>query len=407
MKKLDVYLNQNLTGYLLLDEGQMVFEYAVSWLYNSNAIPLSQSLPLQKERFSRKICRGFFAGILPEENKRIMVAKNLGISKTNDFDMLEKIGGECAGAIMFIPSGEKLPNSNYRYRKLSNQSLAEILKLLPCRPLMAGEEDVRLSLAGAQDKIAVHVAGEHISIPLGGAPSTHILKPAIEKFENVVFNEAFCMQLARLVGLPTAKVNIGRVDTIDYLLVERYDRHIERDSDVIRLHQEDFCQALSITSENKYQSEGGPSLKDCFSLLRAASSRPVIDLANLLDAVIFNLLIGNHDAHGKNFSLLYNGKNTQFAPLYDLISTVYYPQLNKKMSMKIGKEEESIKIMPEHFERLALDSQLAVPRTKKRVSELAEQILLQLRKVNIKHPVSHDLVELIEGRCQIFLKRFK
>src|SRR5690606_19689296 len=111
---------------------------------------------------------------------------------------------------------------------------------------------------------------------------------------------------AEAVGLSVAKAQTGRVGTIDYLLVERYDRLVDAQGSVHRLHQEDFCQALGIASENKYPSEGGPGLKDCFALLRAASSRPVIDLAHLLDAVIFNLLIGNHDAHGKNFSLLYH-----------------------------------------------------------------------------------------------------
>ena len=406
IKTLDVYLHHDLVGHLLLNVGQMVFEYADSWLGNLNAVPLSQSLPLQKERFNRKICRGFFAGILPEESKRQMVAKNLGISATNDFAMLEQIGGECAGAVTFIPAGEPFPARNYRYRALSKHDLAGILELLPTHPLMAGEEDIRLSLAGAQDKIAVHVADGNISIPLGGAPSTHILKPAIERFEGVVFNEAFCLQLAALAGLPVAKAAIGKVKAIDYLLVERYDRHLEADGTVRRLHQEDFCQALGVASEHKYQSEGGPSLKDCFALLRAASSRPVVDLAHLLDAVIFNMLIGNHDAHGKNFSLLYRPQATQLAPLYDLISTVYYPRLSKKMSMKIGKEAESAKIMPEHFEQLAQDAGLAVPQTKRRVPELAEQVSAQLGKVGINHPVAHKLAELIENRCRTFLERF-
>lgn len=123
--------------------------------------------------------------------------------------MLEQIGGECAGAVTFIPTGEKLPERNYSYRPLTGGKLAEILRLLPRRPLMAGEDGIRLSLAGAQDKIAVHIADDHISIPLGGAPSTHILKPAIERFEGIVFNEAFCMKLAHAIGLHTAKAEVG------------------------------------------------------------------------------------------------------------------------------------------------------------------------------------------------------
>ena len=158
----------------------------------------------------------------------------------------------------------------------------------------------------------MHVSGGQISIPLNGAPSTHILKPAIERFEGVVFNEAMCMRLARAIGLHAAKVEIGKVEGIDYLLVERYDRAWSRDLPeglqcLKREHQEDFCQALGIVPENKYQNEGGPSLKQCFDLVRETSSTPVIDLQSLLDAVIFNLLIGNHDAHGKTSRSLYTG----------------------------------------------------------------------------------------------------
>lgn len=407
-KTLNVYLHHDLVGQLIQDEnGDMVFDYAASWLENSDAIPLSKSLPLRSERFSRKECRGFFAGILPEESKRDMVAQNLGISKANDFAMLEQIGGECAGAVTFIPAGEALPTYNFDYRKLTDDELLDILHILPRRPLMAGEDGVRLSLAGAQDKIAVHVDGAKISIPLGGAPSTHILKPAIERFEGLVFNEAFCMTLAAKAGLPTAKVETRKVGDVDYLLVERYDRHIDAEGSVHRLHQEDFCQALAVPSDHKYQSEGGPNLKDCFALLRRASSRPVVDLVKLLDAVIFNLLIGNHDAHGKNFSLLYHNNNAQLAPLYDLVSTVTYPELSKKMAMKIGKEPESDKIMPAHFERLAEDAGLAKPMVRKRVPELAEQIRAQLNNISIDHPMTDALADLIAGRCDLFLARFR
>lgn len=407
-KTLNVYLNYDMVGQLLLDDsGQMLFNYAESWLGNPKAVPLSHSLPLRKEQFKRKECRGFFAGILPEEGKREMVARNLGISKNNDFAMLEQIGGECAGAVTFIPDGESSPQHDFKYRALSDNELLKILELLPRQPLMAGEDGVRLSLAGAQDKIAVHVTGDKISIPLGGAPSTHILKPAIERFEGLVFNEAFCMKLAACVGLPVARTEIRKGDSIDYLLVERYDRRIDKDGNIQRLHQEDFCQALGIASENKYQTEGGPSLKDCFALLREASSRPVVDLVHLLDAVIFNLLIGNHDAHGKNFSLLYQGIDARLTPLYDLVSTVYYPELAKKMAMKIGKEAFSERILPEHFEKLAEDAGLAKPMVAKRIPELAELTLSSLKEVDIEHPVADQLSKLIEDRCKMFLSRFK
>jgi serine/threonine-protein kinase HipA len=400
-----------MVGQLIQDEnGELAFYYAETWLNNPKTVPLSHSLPLRKEKFSRNECRGFFAGILPDESKREIIAKNLGISARNDFAMLEQIGGECAGAVTFIPTGEKLPQRNYGYRPLTSGKLAEILKMLPRRPLMAGEDGIRLSLAGAQDKMAVHVHNGKISIPLGGAPSTHILKPAIGHFEGIVFNEAFCMKLAHAIGLQAARAEAGRVEDIDYLLIERYDRTVLKDAGgaecLERRHQEDFCQALGTTPDNKYQNEGGPSLKQCFDLLRELSSAPVIDLQSLLDAVIFNFLIGNHDAHGKNFSLLY-GSETRLAPLYDVLSTAYYPDLAKKMAMKIGGEYESEKVQPKNFDQLADETGLAKPMVKRRVQEVAETVLSKAPELITEHPTTKTVATLIQGRCAKVLHKFK
>jgi len=409
-KRLDVYLHKNFVGHLIQNEGgQMVFNYAESWLKKPGACPLSQSLPLQKERFTRKECRGFFAGILPEESKRDIIARNLGISARNDYAMLERIGGECAGAVTFVPAGEPLPERNYGYRKLSPAELIAILKELPRRPLLAGEIGVRLSLAGAQDKVAVRIEKDGVSLPLGGAPSTHILKPAIDRFEGVVFNEALSMELAAAIGLPTAPVETRTVEGMTFLLVERYDRvHRQTPGEepvVERVHQEDFCQAQGIVPETKYQKEGGPSLKDCFNLLRAISSAPVIDLARLLDGVIFNYLVGNNDAHSKNFSLVYPGAGTgdlqvRLAPLYDVVSTIYYPELSPEMAMKIGGEYSSERVTPRNFEKLAEEAGLAKPLVRRRVVELADAILATLSQAEVRSPLAEGVVALIQKRTE-------
>jgi serine/threonine-protein kinase HipA len=415
-RTLDVYLHRELVGHLIQDDGgQMVFDYAESWLQRPDATPLSHSLPLRRERFKRNECRGYFAGVLPEESKREIIARNLGISERNDYAMLERIGGECAGAVTFVPAGEALPTLDDHYRALTAPELAGILRELPRRPLLAGETGIRLSLAGAQDKIAVRVEGKAISLPLGGAPSTHILKPAVERFAGVVFNEAYCMRLAAAVGLPVAQTEIRRVEDVEYLLVERYDRTHRQGSEgatLERLHQEDFCQALGIVSENKYQKEGGPSLKQCFALLREASSAPVLDLARLLDAVIFNFLVGNNDAHGKNFSLLYRGAGTanletQLAPLYDIVSTRYYPELTRELAMKIGSEYSSDKVSKTNFEQLAEDAGLAKPLVRRRVPELAEAVQSNLDKTRIVHPVADTLTAQIRARCDAARNRFR
>lgn len=416
-RTLDVYLHNVLVGNLIQDAGgQMVFEYVESWLNAPGAAPLSQSLPLRKKRFTRKECRGFFAGILPEESKREIIARNLGISARNDYAMLERIGGECAGAVTFIPTGEELPEHNYGYRTLSSREFAALLRELPKRPLLAGEEGIRLSLAGAQDKLPVRIEGGDICLPLGGAPSTHILKPAVDRFEDVVFNEALCMKLAAAAGLPVAPVETRTVDGMAYLLVERYDRTHHKIAEgapaLERIHQEDFCQALGIVSETKYQKEGGPSLKQCFALLREVSSSPVVDLARLLDAVIFNYLAGNNDAHGKNFSLLYHGVGTdnlqiRLAPLYDIVSTIYYPELSHDMAMKIGGEYSSEKVMPVNFERLAEDAGLAKPIVKRRVPELAGAAIASLAKIEIASPAAEAVAALIRKRCDGVRDRFR
>ncbi len=415
-KTLDVYLFTDFVGRLIQDDGgQMVFDYADGWLTSGRAAPLSQSLPLRTKRFRNKECRGFFAGVLPEESKREIIARNLGISARNDYAMLERIGGECAGAVTFMPAGQPLPVHEPGYRTLSQEELAAIIRELPRRPLLAGEEGVRLSLAGAQDKVAVRVDDGEICLPLGNAPSTHVLKPGVERFEGVVHNEAFCMKLAAAAGLPTAPVKIRNVEGMDYLLVERYDRHHRVSPDGIqiveRLHQEDFCQALGIVSEHKYEKEGGPSLKQCFGLIRNVSSAPGLDLRHLLDTVIFNWLVGNNDAHGKNFSLLYTGNGTgraetRLAPLYDIVSTVVYPELSGEMAMRIGDQYSSESVTPRDFEKLAEDAELGKPLVKRRVSELAEILIDKLPLIDAGKPAAEKAASILRCRAEAAMMSF-
>lgn len=407
-RTLNAYYDRELVGQLVQDDGgQMTFQYDPSWFGIPEPIALSWSLPVQEEPFTQKECRGFFGGILPEEDNRKVIARILGISDKNDFAMLEQIGGECAGAISFLPEDTVIPEDDDRYRDLTGEELARILRELPRRPLMAGEDGIRLSLAGAQHKIAVRLDDGKISIPRGSAPSSHVLKPAIDNYEGVVFNEAFCMELANACDLNAASAEVGIVEDIDYLLVERYDRIRGEDENIQRLHQEDFCQALGIPSEIKYQSEGGPSLADCFKLIRDASSAPAPDLIALLDAVIFNLLIGNHDAHAKNFSLLYMpDRSIRLAPLYDLVSTVFYPELTDRMAMKIGKQPKSSLIYSKDFDRFAADAGLGVAAARARIPALADRLLEEIPGIDTPHPISESVASLISERCKDYQTRF-
>jgi len=409
-RTLDVYFEHILVGHLSQnDGGQMMFEYASTWLKDPENFPLSHSLPLRENRFRQQECKGFFGGVLPEEGNRKHIARILQISERNDFAMLELIGGECAGAISFVQEGKSPADPEIKYRELKEDELAEVLRTLTKRPLLAGEKGVRLSLAGAQDKIAVKVDDDgKIFLPLNYAPSTHILKPAIATWEGIVANEYFCMTLARSVGINAARTRACKVDQIEYLLCERFDRVITEGGRIHRLHQEDFCQALGIASEIKYQAEGGPGLKDCFALLREVSSNAVVDLRNLLDSVIFNLLIGNNDAHAKNYSILCGKNGTRrLAPLYDLVCTVYYPEITNTLAMKIGRQVNPDLIYPKNIELLAKETGLASGLVRRRIPEFARNLIEGINSMETPDETSEQIASLITRRCKSILSRFE
>jgi serine/threonine-protein kinase HipA len=356
MKTLAVYFHGERAGTLTQNaQGQYDFQYAHDWLSSPLSHPISQSLPLRETPFQERECAGFFGGLLPEDYNRELIARNIGVTAQNDYAMLKVIGGECAGAITLLDPEVDPAVQQQAYHPVSDQELVTILNTLPRKPLLAGEAEVRLSLAGAQNKLAIYHDDNGFALPLHESPSTHILKPETEAFPGLVENEAYCLRLAQAAGLPCAKANAVTIGPHRCLLVWRYDRTGDG-KQLRRLHQEDFCQAMSISSRYKYQAEGGPSLKQCFDLIRSASARPAKDLITLFEAVVFNYLIGNNDAHGKNFSLLYVPSDetvqVHLAPLYDLVSTTAYPDLSPKMAMKIGSKYVPSDLRLRHWETL-------------------------------------------------------
>jgi serine/threonine-protein kinase HipA len=414
-RSLDVWLEGRRVGRLDQEAGRLAFIYDAGWLAKPDAICLSASLPLRSEPFDDRAARPFFAGLLPEQEKRDQVARAFGISSRNDFALLDAIGGECAGAVTFTRSGETpiAQAADIDYRFLDDRELAAILDKLPERPLLAGDEGIRLSLAGAQDKLPVLIVDGRVALPLHGAPSSHILKPAIKRIEDSVQNEGFCLALAKAVGLDAVAAEIRAVDGRQYLVVTRYDRVLGSGDQLRRLHQEDFCQAIGIAPEYKYQNEGGPSLVDCFALIRKVMRPAALFVPRLLDAVIFNALIGNHDAHAKNFSILHAGGAATLAPFYDLLSTAFYPGLSSKLAMKIGGYCEFDDVLPRHWERFARDAGLAVPQARRRILEMAERlpgVAATLRddfKIRGLHgPIIDRIVALIEQRCALTRRRF-
>ena len=376
-RALDVWWEGRVVGQLTQDRhGALGFAYCPDWLGDLHAPALSVSLPRREEPFSRRECRPFFGGLLPEEGQRDAVARALGVSGANDFALLDRLGGDVAGAIQLVPPGARpgAPERDVRPAPLDEADLVRVLDTLPARPLLAGDEGLRLSLAGAQSKLPVVVVDGAVALPVHGQPTTHILKPPIPRFPGTTENEALVMRLAAAVGLAVAPVEPRVARERRFLLIERYDRTVGSDGRVRRVHQEDFCQALAFAPERKYASEGGPTLKDCFGLLRRISARPAVDVLTLLDAVIFNLIVGNADAHGKNFSILHDDTGPRLAPLYDLLATVAYPELSSRLAMKIGRRSTLETMDTGGWVRFAADAGLGLPLVRRRVVELSGEV---------------------------------
>lgn len=354
---LAVYLNQTPVGRLSLDgQRRFVFQYHGAWLSAEHALPLSLSLPLQEAPYTDDSARPFFSNLLPEAQLRDAIARKLGLSDKNDYALLEAIGGECAGAVSLYPEDQSPATESGRYQALDEAQLQQLIEQLPQQPMLAGEGELRLSLAGVQNKLPVYFDGQQISLPQGNAASNHILKPAISHYPDSIFNEAFCMGLAAAVGLNVPPVSLLENRGQWLYLVSRYDRQRSSSTEPVqRLHQEDFCQALGKLPETKYEKEGGPSLAACFELIRKHSIQPVIDLRQLLQWAVFNYLIGNADAHGKNVSLLLTEQGPKLAPFYDLMSTSIYPGLSQRPAMKIGGEERPDWIIARSWQQLAVD----------------------------------------------------
>ena len=407
-----VKIDEVVVGRLWLDDKKLFcFRYDNEWLERSR-IPLSLSLPLRKEPYLDDESHPFFANLLPEEKIRAVIARNLGISLHNDYGLLERIGGDCAGAVSLYPETGESQRDPASYRQLTLDELNGIIRELPKRPLLAGEKGLRLSLAGAQKKLPIYYDDQNFQLGYGSAPSNYIIKPAIEDLDSTVENEAFCMALAQALGLDVPRSFIHEHGDLKVFVVKRYDRAATSDG-IKRLHQEDFCQALRIHPEFKYESEGGPSLAACFKLVRQNSIRSGKDVLSLLNWVIFNYLIGNSDAHGKNISLLLLPEGPTLAPFYDLLSTRIYAHygLAEGLAMKIGGESDPRAIQKKHWEQFAEEVNIKPQLVLTRVVDLAQKIQatrLQLFKgefARYKCDALYRLMELMGEQADKTVRR--
>lgn len=403
---LNVYINNDFVGILSKDgNGGFCFQYDKNTKHQ-----LSLGLPIREELYSNKECKGFFNGLLPEsEHVRISIGKKYGINPKNDFSLLSAIGYDCAGAVAFFENKPKNLKEYYKIEGniLSDNELEKYIKELPKKPLALGY-DKRLSLAGAQDKTAVVLIKDRVAIPENNVPSTYILKPAISGYKETVENEYICMKVAAKLGIQIPNIQIGQANDTQYLLIERYDREIS-DGKIKRIHQEDFCQASNIPSAYKYQAEGGVDFKRCIEILKK-TTRPAVAIKQFVELMIFNYLVGNNDAHGKNFSIMYyDSGEIMFAPAYDILCTSVYPDLSSKMAMKIGGYYESDKIFPRHFERMAKDVGISYTQLKKILINQCKILPDTVKEISqtFENTIGEDIFRVVSKNCMRNLKNFK
>ena len=373
---LDVYLLGRKVGCIDYSShrNDMRFTYDSEYLVSEDVLPLSYALPLRSEPFDSERTTIFFENLLPPDQVRRKLGPILHLSRHNVFGFLEALGGDCAGAISLWPHGETPLSGKERVKRLDEDDAAEILGSLKKRPLYVnGIDGYRISGSGAQNKLIARIVNGHIELPLFGAPSTHIIKPAIQDYEDSVYNEYFSMRLAERLGLATAKCGLMRVKGRICYWTERFDREVVN-GQVRRLHQEDFCQICGISGELKYESEGGPSFAQCMAVMKEMKIS-LADRLSFIDRMIFNYLIGNADAHGKNSSILYRGKGQRrLAPIYDVMSTAIYGNLSRVNAMSIGGARKFADVKRERFGTMAQEAgmrpQLAIDRLDRLVARI-------------------------------------
>lgn len=420
IEKLIAYKDTDVVGVLdRVDSENYVFSYDVSWLESKSPQPISLTLPLQENTFPSDATKAFFANLLPEGQLRDHIASKNRISPDDDFALLVQLAGDCAGAIALYPEGKSplAANQLQRYRTLSGEDL----RLLFNEPyimdptFLGAEENTRLSLAGVQDKLPITIQNKEFKLPLDGAPSTHILKPQNHRFDSIVENELFCMSLAKAVNLDVPETFMLTHAGDTGYVIERYDRFMNEDSTITRIHQEDFCQATGTSYRFKYEERGGPGHKACFDVLKECR-KPLADRIKLVNQVVFNYLICNADCHAKNTSLIYSNRTRpDLAPFYDLVCTAVYPSLSPRLAMSIGGEFDPRNITRQSWEKFSKEigdntaspTLRAVEGLAKAVITKAEGVAAELIDRYGENPIYHEVVRTVTGRANAALRQIQ
>jgi len=392
------------------DQQNLRFTYTPAYLGDIAPRPLSVSLPLRPEPYVGAPARNWFANLLPEGAARQHIAEMFGLVIQDDFGLLNAIGRECAGAVSLWPSDDVPAITGGSTRPLSAERIEQWVQSRP-RGALSGDRRVRLSLAGAQDKIGVVVEADgSLSEPLDGAISSHILKAPNPDYAGLISLEALGLRLARASGLTAPTVSLTGTPT-KCLLIERFDREATAGT-LARVHQEDFCQAMGLPPEHKYQAHGGPSFARCFSLVRELGlGAPA--LVALLDWAVFNIVIANADAHGKNLGLLHRRNGTmELAPFYDLVPTGTYSArvVDRDLAMTVGSAATIDDVGPTDWQEFAKSCGLAPRYVAQRVMYVVTGIHHALQAVAKKlvaegaeQTVMAAAQQMIAARCDAML----
>ncbi len=362
--------------------GRLRLFYDDEWRKAADAYPLSLSMPLGSKEYSRSIIEAFLWGLLPD-NEHVLArwGSKFQVSPRNVFALVSHVGEDCAGAVQFV-TPERLDairgGKEDKVDWLDEADVAKRLKTLreDHAAWRLPRDTGQFSLAGAQPKTALLWQNNKWGVPSGRIPTTHILKPPTGQFDGHAENEHICLMLARGLGLPTAQSRVMRFKDEIAIVIERYDRQ-QVGNDIIRVHQEDICQARAIMPTKKYQNEGGPSALDIVELLRTYSTDREADLQTFIAAVGFNWIIGGTDAHAKNFSLLLSGRRIRLAPLYDIASILPYDEFDLrkvKLAMKIGGEYRLTQIGLREWQKFAREVRVDADELLERLMAMAKQL---------------------------------
>lgn len=387
---LDVYLNSRLIGRLhRRSSGAVDFQYDATWLGWEHAIPMSLSMPLREDRYIGASVLAVLENLLPDhEEVRRQLAERFHADGADAYSLLATLGRDCVGALQFLPD-EMTPGPAgvVQGKPIERTAIARVLGALGASPLgLEPDQAFRISIAGAHEKTALLRRNGEWVRPEGTTPTTHILKPQIGRLPNgidlsrSVENEFLCMKLADAFGLPTAAVEIADFEGTRALIIERFDRQWTEDGRLLRLPQEDCCQALSVPPSRKYEPDGGPGIAPILDLLQG-SDEPDTDRRLFLAAQIFFWLLGATDGHAKNFSLfLRPGGRFVLAPLYDVLSAqpaLEAKQLSRnamKLAMAVGTNHHSVidRLAPRYFVQSGEGSGVSARVVESVIAELVE-----------------------------------